>query len=150
MKFIHLNTQISSAALLQRMSHEKRVAESFVRKNPASILPWKRTFYRKVEAFRTTGRHRDKPEKQDGYLWHRRLCAFVYKVSRCLRTHVTYFHILNIIICILPNMCILALLTVHLKTLTLRKLHINTWEVLKCDDGEGWRSGGPIVWEMKK
>jgi hypothetical protein len=36
-----LNTQISSAALLQSMSHEKLVAKSFVRKNPASTLPWK-------------------------------------------------------------------------------------------------------------
>ena len=42
-------------------------------------------------------------------------------------------------------MCILVLLTLQLKTLTPRKLDINTWEVLKCDDGEGWRSDGPIV-----
>jgi hypothetical protein len=101
-KCIHLNTQISSAALLQIMSHEKLVAESFVRKNPASTLPWKRTVYRPLETSRTTGRHRDKPEKQDRYLRHRRLCVFVNKVPRYLRTHVTYFHILNIIICILP------------------------------------------------
>ena len=27
----------------------------------------------------------------------------------------------------------------------------NTWEVLKCGAGEGWRrSVGPIMWEMKK
>jgi hypothetical protein len=27
----------------------------------------------------------------------------------------------------------------------------NTWKVLKCGAGEGWRrSVGPIVWEMKK
>jgi len=48
-------------------------------------------------------------------------------------------------ICILPHIFILALLTVHLKTSTLRKLDINTWEVLKCDAGEGWGSGGPTV-----
>jgi hypothetical protein len=27
---------------------------------------------------------------------------------------------------------------------------INTWEVLKCGAGEGWRSVGPIEGEMKK
>ena len=42
-------------------------------------------------------------------------------------------------------MCILALLTVQFKTLTPQKLDTNTWEVLKCDAGEGWRSGGPVV-----
>jgi hypothetical protein len=27
----------------------------------------------------------------------------------------------------------------------------NTWKVLKCGVGEGWRrSVGPIMWEMKK
>ena len=27
----------------------------------------------------------------------------------------------------------------------------NTWKVLKCGAGEGWRrSVGPILWEMKK
>jgi hypothetical protein len=32
-----------------------------------------------------------------------------------------------------------------------RKYIRNTWKVLKCGAGEGWRrSAGPIVWEMEK
>ena len=36
------------------------------------------------------------------------------------------------------------------ETWTLRKVAQNTWKVLNCSAGEGWRiSVGPIVWEMK-
>ena len=28
--------------------------------------------------------------------------------------------------------------------------HFKIWKVLKCGAGEGWRSVGPIVWEMRK
>jgi len=31
------------------------------------------------------------------------------------------------------------------ETWTLRKVGQNYWEVLKCDDGEGWESVGPIM-----
>jgi hypothetical protein len=36
------------------------------------------------------------------------------------------------------------------ETWTLRKVDQNTWKVLKCVAEEGWRSAGPIMWEMKK
>jgi hypothetical protein len=28
---------------------------------------------------------------------------------------------------------------------TLREVYQNNWNVLRCDDGEGWRSVGPIM-----
>jgi hypothetical protein len=31
-----------------------------------------------------------------------------------------------------------------------RKYIRNTWKVFKCGAGEGWKSVGPLVWEMKK
>ena len=33
---------------------------------------------------------------------------------------------------------------------SLRKMDQKYLSVLKCSAGEGWRSDGPIVWEMKK